>query len=300
MTYGSRQLVAVLLTASASALIGQGHALQARGQRAAGGTHGQGGAMADPFVIEVSASSKANSPRPVQEREPWLVEDFARYAGTPDLLADPGGLYSRGEDVGARHITLDPTDGVSGLGQSMRYTFPDRSQARNLCRDFTIGRNIRLPEEVQELWVEVWAKFSHGFSTKVPQCAGRSNAGYKFVHLRVRPSRSRFNLNVGNFMTQTTWGYPDREQAFQGSPKPSEYFDGKWHRWRLHVRVGRNGLATAYFDDRLIHAFVGVPIDRSSIYGIALGRNINQGPVRPQSVNWGLIKVWRQDPGWGW
>ena len=35
----------------------------------------------------------------------------------------------------------------------------------------------------------------------------------------------------------------------------------------------------------------------SSIYGLALGRNMNQGPGLVQSAWWGRIRVWNSNPG---
>lgn len=252
------------------------------------------GTLTDTSDVTVqSASGGSNA-------VPWIEEDFSGYRSTAELLADIKGIYSLTEDVNTMHMSLDQTTGHGSSTQSLKYTWPDRSNTPNLCHDFTIGRNIQLPAAVPEVWVEVWAKFSANFTTKVPQCAGISNAGYKFVHLRVLPSSSRFNMNVGNFMTVSTWGYPDNEQAYQGDPKPHQYFDGQWHRWRFHVKVGPAGKAIAYFDNTLIYAFNNVPINRTSVYSIALGRNINQGPIQVQSLNWGAVRAWRSDPGWGW
>lgn len=254
-----------------------------------------GGTKADTSNVAVQGGSSGGS-----NAVPWIEEDFSGYRSTAELLADIKGIYSLTEDVNTIHMSLDQTTGHGSSTQSLKYTWPDRSNTSNLCHDFTIGRNIQLPAAVPEVWVEVWAKFSANFTTKVPQCAGISNAGYKFVHLRVLPSSSRFNMNVGNFMTESTWGYPDNEQAYQGDPKPYQYFDGQWHRWRFHVKVGPAGKAIAYFDNTLIYAFNNVPINRTSVYSIALGRNINQGPIQVQSLNWGAVRAWRTDPGWGW
>ena len=34
------------------------------------------------------------------------------------------------------------------------------------------------------------------------------------------------------------------------------------------------------------------------LYGVALGRNINQGPDHLQSLWWGRIRAWDTNPGW--
>jgi hypothetical protein len=132
------------------------------------------------------------------------------------------------------------------------------------------------------------------------KCKGISSAGYKFVFLRVQPSLDRFHLILGLFGHSNTWHFPGGSLLdFQGGPQSSSYFDGKWHRWRFHGRVGVNGIATVYLDDKPIKIFGGINVLSKAIYGIALGRNMNQGPDQPVSVNWGVIRAWRTDPGWG-
>lgn len=38
-----------------------------------------------------------------------------------------------------------------------------------------------------------------------------------------------------------------------------------------------------------------------TIYGHALGRNMNQGPInQSQTLQWGRLRSWTSDPGWGW
>ena len=85
---------------------------------------------------------------------PWLLEDYSSYTSTSNLLADPRGIYSVGEDVySSGEIVLDATVGYGSSHQSMRYNFPDRtseggSTNQGRCTDFTIGRNITLPSTV--------------------------------------------------------------------------------------------------------------------------------------------------------
>jgi hypothetical protein len=182
----------------------------------------------------------------------------------------------------------------------MRYNFPNRTLDPNLCHDYTIGRNIQFPTSVPDAWIEVWAKFSSNFTTVVPGnlCTSTSSAGYKFLFARVWGT-GRFNLIVGVFGHSITWGYPDNLGAYNGVPSGSTYFDGQWHRWRLHTKVGLAGIATAYLDNTKIAQFVNVSINRTGIYGVALSRNMNQGPTQVISLKYGAVRVWRSDPGWG-
>ncbi len=186
----------------------------------------------------------------------------------------------------------------------MRYDFPDRTNDPKLCHDYTIGRNVAFPQAVTEVWISLWAKFDATFTTVVPNnaCQGISSSGYKFVFGRVFPSAGRFNLIVGMNGVSNTWGYPDNDQAWEYGmpPKASQFFDGKWHEWRFHLKVGPAGIAIFGLDGQVDKAFTNVLINRTGITGIGLGRNMNQGPVHPQSLSWGAISVWRSDPGWGW
>ena len=262
-----------------------------------------GGTLADTSVvgIQTSGASAGSS---------WLQENFGAYASTATLLAFPNAFYSQ-EDEGTGYITLDATDGApGGSGKSMKYTFPDRTGDPNICHDLTIGRNIALPAQVQEVWVEVWAKFSSNFSTgPVSGCSGISTPAYKFIFGRVDVS-SRFQVILGGYggtNGHLNFGYPDHEDANDTdflTPPTSAYFDGNWHRWRLHLKVSaggtNNGIAILYLDDTLVKAFTNVTIARQFIYGIALGRNINQGPIQVQTVKWGSVRAWNTSPGWGW
>ena len=198
----------------------------------------------------------------------------------------PNSMWSgANEDVNISRINLDPAGPPVG-GKAMRYDFPDRTNDPNLCHDYTIGRNIKFPSQEQEVWVEIWAKFDGNFVTVAPTCSGTSSAGYKFVFLRVNTSE-RFNLIVGVYGNSNTWGYPDDLQAYHGNPNASQYFDGQWHRWRFHARVGQSGIAAAYLDNTKIADLRNIPINRQYIDGIALGRNMNQGPIHPQSLKLG-------------
>jgi hypothetical protein len=236
--------------------------------------------------------------------EPWLAEDFSEYQTTGDLLRYPSRIWSGAtEDVGPSHILLDADVPPGVAGKSMRYDQPSRLGDSRLCHDFTIGRNIQFPAQVREVWVELYAKFSSGFTTVVPggECRGVSAAAYKFIFARV-PVGSRFGLAIGINGNANTFGVPEHETLWenQGPPHGSDYFDGQWHKWRFHFRVGLNGLAAFTFDDRPGKTLANIPVNRAGIYGIALGRNLNQGPTRPQSVWWSGIKIYNADPGWGW
>ena len=233
---------------------------------------------------------------------PLLHEDYASYSSTSDLLADPHGYYSTAEDVDTPQIFLDKAVGFDSSSQSMRYDFPDRtseggSGTTGRCTDFTIGRNIQLPHTVAEAWVEVVARFGSNFTTAAPAAWSCTSASaYKFV--LPRTNVSRFQLVVGIFASEYTFGYPGNEEPADWS-MPWTPFDGNWHVYRMHVKCGSGtGSATLWVDGVLVKDFQNVTTSASDIYGIALGRNVNQGPDHAQSVWWGKVTVWDQDPKW--
>jgi len=240
--------------------------------------------------------------------EAWLEEDFSGYATTAELLEYPNSIWSGpNEDVATGSISLDQVAPPVG-GRSMRYTFRNRTGRRNLCHDYTIGRNIQFPSPVREVWVEVWFKFSVGWETYVPECRGQSSNGYKFLFGRVRRG-GRFAVIVGVHRSHNySLEYPGGGTAFHGrGPRPVAWeriTDGNWHQLQQHLRISsRDGAADGVMETRIdgvvLRSFRNVPVKASEIYGLALGRNLNQGPTREQSLWWGRIRAWNSDPGWG-
>ncbi|MHB1297306.1 MAG: LamG domain-containing protein [Gemmatimonadaceae bacterium] len=232
---------------------------------------------------------------------PVLIEDFSSYVDLAQFLTNPRGIYStlsaasEGNEVfGRDHFSLVP--GLEGSPHALRFTFPDRTASASRCRDYSIGVNLRLPAPVQEVWVEVVAQYSANFTTRAPTAWGcTSNPDHKFLFGRVTPS-GRFGLHAGTGGGQWTFGYPgneDNEFGWSASP-----FDGQWHTYRLHMKAGPVGAATFWLDGVRIRSFSDVPTTASSIYGLAIGRNLNQGPATPQSLTIGRVRVYTADPGW--
>jgi uncharacterized protein YjdB len=244
---------------------------------------------------------------------PWFVEDYSSYTGTSNLLADPRGIYSVGEDVyAAGQIVLDPSVGYGTSHQSMRYDFPDRtSDTSGRCGDYTIGRNVVLPSSVTELWVEVAARYATNWTTVAPSSwACLSNSDYKFVAARVNGT-GRFMLFAGTYGQGWQFGYPGNDEG-ANSDTPGVYgnsvwpfsttgnpWDGLWHVYRFHYKVGNPGAAEWWYDGVKMPSFQNVDASvATSIYGIAIGRNMNQGPGQAMSIWWGRIAVYKTNPGW--
>lgn len=225
---------------------------------------------------------------------PDLVEDFSTYSSTANMLSDPRGIYSVGEDVQTPEMALDTTVGFGTSTKSMRFDFPARD---SICTDYTIGRNINLPSDQSDVYLEVVAKFQNGWTNTAPGCSGVSNEDYKFVFGRVRTS-GRFNVMVGTYNSEFTVGYPGGEDNFEGGAAGT-LFDGQWHTYRFHMKVGSSGACKLWVDGVVVKDYGTVSMAANQIYGIALGRNINQGPPSPQSMWWGKVSVWyTSNPGW--
>lgn len=254
--------------------------------------------------------STPSTPPPPTGKAPWLEIDFAKYGSTTALMADTekqGGPFRSYEDQETSRISLDNTTGYGSSTKSMRFTFPNRASSSNRCGDYTIGRMVALPAQVNEVWVEVVAKFSTNFATKAPATWGcTSNPDYKFIFAGVNPG-SRFELKSGIYGNAMSAGYPGSEEDYQWG-RSADYWDGQWHRYRFHWKIsspgGSDGAVQVWIDDQLVYSRTGIRTTDSSrqaitsIYSIYLGRNMNQGPGQEQSVWWGAVRAWNTNPGW--
>lgn len=256
----------------------------------------------DTSDYTITFSVAAPSP-PAQEGNvtPWVEENFSEYTSTANMKSNPDHLYEDWSTSGNGNtnyntnlISLDQTQGYGSLTQSMRYDFP--SQPGN-CGDYSIGVNMNLPSATNEIWLQITAKFDSSFTTINSGAGCSSNPDYKFIFART--SSGRFNLMLGTGGSQFTWGYPNGQDNFEGG-NAAQYFDGQWHTYYMHMKTGTNGAATLWVDGNLVKDYGTISnAGGGSIYGIALGRNINQGPPHAQSLWLGDIKVYNQDPGWG-
>ncbi len=263
-----------------------------------------------PFTGTLTRASVYSAVAVPEVTRAWLTEDFSSYASSSELIANGRGVFNTVEDMNVGRISLDLSQGHGSSTRSMRYDFPDRSaDTSNRCRDFTISRAVRLPEAVQEVWVEAWVMFSSNWTTKAPADWGcTSGNGYKFIFGSVTgASYGRFGLYAGvggDGKTTGQWqaGEPPNEGTIRASMSSFPFFDGKWHRYRMHMRVNTNGANTGalalWLDDTRVANIQNLDVQASSIYQLPLGRNLNQGPASPQSIWWGSISVYRTNPNW--
>jgi len=263
----------------------------------------------------------------------WFKEDFSSYASTANLLANPNGWYSTGEDVCGNSapngtcptsdvgtIWLDTGVGLNvgghSLTQSMRYDQVDGG----ICSGPSVGRNITLPSSVTEVWVSVWLKWSVGWTAADSRAGGGCDPDYKLLFGRITGAGDRWSLGIeggeGSADEYFIASYPPTGSSnlnvnFTGSPAAGtlavagftpDSGDG-WHRVRGHWKIGtgaNDGVDAWWFDNNLCVNRTGINPSATTIYGLALGRNMNSGPQHtPQSYWWGLVEAWNTDPGWG-
>lgn len=263
-------------------------------------------ATANSNSITQTASVVVNSGGGVT---PLLLEDFSTYSSTANMIADPRGIYSTAEDVNTADMVLDTSVGYSaaGLTQSMRYDWPDRtgeggSGTTGRCGDDTIGRNLSLPSHQTKIWVELIHKTQSTFKTLAPSAwACTSAAAYKTLFGRL--DVSRYNLVLGIFGETADYTF----SAGPGNQEPADYaltwnwVDGNWHIYHMKfdLGTGSNGVCNLGVDNVNVKTNTGLSQGGASyIYGIALGRNMNQGPGATQSEWWGRCTVYNTDPGW--
>jgi hypothetical protein len=254
-----------------------------------------GGGKTSPVEAVVAAS-------------PWLEEDFSSYGSTAAFLADPRGIYSTAEDNAPSQIILDKTVGVPQLGltQSMRYDYIAPG-----CSSQTVGRNLVLPTQVTEVWIEVYLKWSANFDTYKSPGGCATPPAHKLLFGRVGPGLfGRWEVEWGNQGPPQAvyYGYPSAGGGIQdqfGFNGASSYWNNTWYQVRIHFRNSTSTSATdgafqVWVDGLLKTNRTGIRIDVNSfIYGIALGRNLDQGiGSGTMSLWWGRIRLWNTNPGW--
>lgn len=254
---------------------------------------------------------------PVGGASPTFVEDFSEYANTADMRTNPANKFTAlidgssdgNETLNAAQITIDQGQGLNiggfALSQCLLYSFPSINAA-----DYSIGLNMKLDQDYNEVWCELYAMFSATFTTNGP-AAG--NADYKFNAGRTRVA-GRYMTFCGTFGDGWQFGTPASDEGFSsdvgGYYGNSDYpftssvvvWDGNWHRYRYHLKNSASGGAIFYIDSFRMPSFPMGTIDTSgggAIYSWALGRNNNKGTSTTMQVRWGRFATWAADPGWG-
>lgn len=248
---------------------------------------------------------------------PTFLEDFSEYTSTANMRTNPAGKFTAlldgssdlNETFNAAQISLDQTQGVNingfSLTQCMLYSFPIANVS-----DYSIGCNLKLDQDYNEGWFELYAMFSANFTTNGP-AAG--NADYKFTNARTRVT-GRYMTFCGTFGDGWQFGYPGNDQGLNsdvsGVYGNSDYpftssvavWDGNWHRYRYHLKNSASGGAVFYIDNFKMPGFPIGTVNTSSggaIWSWALGRNNNKGQSVAMTVRQGRFAAYASDPGWG-
>lgn len=252
-----------------------------------------------------AADSAVVDSRSGKHAELLVEEDFSTYRNTEELLANPRKVYLTREDKGTKRIVLDTTLGYGSSGKSMRYDFPAMG-----CGNHTITRGIPVPGHRREIWLEVVARFSPNFSTRMPESLNCKFAPeYKFVFGLLEGESGRFDLMAGTFGHRWDAAYPGAREKYKIRGPFGNGFDGQWHVYRFHWKLSstpdsRDGIYRLWMDGRLVVNDAGINVrprrgkPAQRFWLIALGRNINNGPAHEQSVWWGRVRLWGSDPGW--
>jgi len=256
--------------------------------------------------MSISSTAIVNVVPAAAGPQPW-IENLFDYADKTALLADrfnassnPDGAWSAAtEDLNTARMSLIAEGPTGGSGKSLRYTYPDNSAAP--CHSgFSIAIHPQFPQNVAECWVEIYCRFSANFSTNVGALCPAA-ADLKFVFGRVNGG-DRFEMKVGTqngLSTASKWPNDPAGVKLVSNPSTVDYFDGEWHRWRMHMKVGAAGIFKCWFDNTLWRNSINQPITTATyIYGLALGRNMNEGPLQAQTLDWGIYRVYNTDPGW--
>jgi uncharacterized protein YjdB len=227
-----------------------------------------------------------------------LMEDFSTYANTADFLSDPRNIYVDSDEFNTSRMVLDSNVGYGGSSKSLRYDYPVLGA---VARDYTISRALDLrSHNPTEVWIEVAVRFSSNFSLNAGVPVG---AGLKLLTVHVWPEvGGRFGLHMENGDDEGTLNAegPNDDYAALGlhsSVSNGSLFNAQWHVLRYHIRLGSSDMHELWVDGVYQGSKTGATAV-SVMDMLHLARNLNQGPLQPQSLWWGKITVWKQNPGW--
>lgn len=260
------------------------------------------GQLAGTFMVIATCACGASDTtaavveEPPGQVAPWREVDFSSYASTQSLLADNTNFMTV-EQIGAQHISLETDGGFGSSAKRMRYNLP----VAGCNSDFSVGSMMRMPPNAQEVWVEVVSRFAPNFKAAYDGNTGCSyNTGYKYLFLVRNPARWEIQPINRPYSGTVTVGSP---QGVTNTTTTVPFMsDGQWHTWRWHARYGTNGVNRMWIDGQLFYDFAGNTGSPSStsmpFYGLALGRNSNNGYSVPTFIDWGRIRIYTSNPGW--
>lgn len=227
---------------------------------------------------------------------PDQLEDFSSYADIDHFLEDPNGWYLGRKNT--QRMALDRSVTVTGAEQSLRYDFPENHD----CSNYTITNELDIQPDTRELWLEVWVRFSANWHTTLSGCPDQA---YDYKMLLGWTGSSRFQLKMGKSGDRIVVSGPGGASSglFLELDRPlaTDYFDGAWHRYRMHWRINDDGTGTLrqWIDEELVAESTGsINSTAENISFLKLGANRNHGMDEPMSLWFGPIRMWQRDPGW--
>lgn len=243
--------------------------------------------------------------------QPDFVEDYSTYTGADDAAktvsfkADQRNCYRAGEDKNIGLQALVSGEGING-GIGHVCTYPS-AQVTNytISRAFDLSAIFGTGGQTgpAEIWWEMTAKFSEGFTTVDPGNPGGN--GFKWMHGDVIPNTSRFalQLNQGQNQNRVRISWPDFEQGpfINGFDCATMFTGGASHTFRVHYKCGNGtGIVGVELPNGIQHISSNIVANRTNLFKLAICQNLNEkaaGVV--QSVTYQRTRLYLTDPGWG-
>jgi len=209
---------------------------------------------------------------------------------------------------GRAELATDPNPAI-GTSKAIRYDYVDQA-----CTTTQRTRPMRLPADVEELWIELWVKFTANTTSCNSACPP---CDHKLIFLHNTDFDARWALH---FMTWTILGElagPSGQlQEIQFEPASSDYYDDEWHELRWHVRYS----TTATSNDGVFELWIDgqeIPVKAEPDFDVlpgTTGWNTIQGKQLrwvywsgnkdkgrdsgTESQSLSRVRVWNTDPGW--
>jgi hypothetical protein len=173
----------------------------------------------------------------------------------------------------------------------------------------------------------MWVRFSPTYKTNwYIECnyGQVETGGHKFIFWHRVNSREgstwRFKVGANGADIRAKAAKKDYEDSKSHGDLPNACFNDRWQRWRFHLRAASvEGKPDGYYEWRWVdlndpskvvfnrcsgqsmQIVAATPTDQHDGFdALELGKTFNDGPTKEQWWEYGEIRVWRQDPQWGW
>ena len=242
-------------------------------------------------------------PSGVWREQTWNFPDIATMQADPNLegVGDAGGL-------GASRPSVISQPGPWGGNQVLENYYgvvPADWQPQ-------VGTNWYFPASETELWIETWIRFDPSWQIGPgnPLYPPDGNVDHKTIFIWEESWAQRWEVKFGPNYKDCVASAANHDISYRQfqfadgrgqCDANRDVWDGQWHRFRLHVKMGAgNGRMRVWWDDQLAVDINGVDTQSASrrFMGITFGANRNQGTNQPMSFYFGPARLYRADPGW--